>query len=276
MTKNKHGLSRSIPEATKRRIRQDSGFGCVICAQAFTIFEHIFPEYADAKKHDPKNMTLLCHQCAGKHTRKQLSKSTIWETKKNPKPFQNGFSHENLDIGIDSPLIEIGPIVAKNCKSVLSCGGVSLLSISAPEKIGGPFRLSAIFKDIFGKIKFEIVENEWRVHNGVFDIRVVANRTTLLDSDNKTVLQFSIIPPNSLKIEILNITHNGFSVICDHDQLWIETLVGKRIFVRGDVTIEGGVTALECTENGFLFGTQVGSVTINSASIITQNSIVLG
>ena len=57
---NKHGLSRYIPEAIKREVRQRCGFGCVICGFGFYDYEHFDPDFADAKFHDPNGMTLLC------------------------------------------------------------------------------------------------------------------------------------------------------------------------------------------------------------------------
>ena len=58
--KNKFELSRTIPEPIKRQIRQDSGFGCVICGLGIIQYEHVDPEFHLAKIHDPSKMTLLC------------------------------------------------------------------------------------------------------------------------------------------------------------------------------------------------------------------------
>ena len=60
--KNDHGLSRHIPEDVKREVRQRSRFGCVIpgCRRAFYEYEHIEPEFKDAKSHDPAAICLVC------------------------------------------------------------------------------------------------------------------------------------------------------------------------------------------------------------------------
>ena len=150
--RNKHGLGRNIPKSIKQKIRQDAGFGCVICGLAICTYEHIEPEFHSAKKHDPSRMTYLCHQCAGKHTRKQLSKETIWAAKSNPKALTVGYSFEKFDIGTSSPTITLGPLRISNCASVITINGKSILSIAAPLAPGRPFLLSAVFTDYGSRV----------------------------------------------------------------------------------------------------------------------------
>ena len=48
--KNQHGLSRSIPEDVKQHVRQECGFGCVICGNIIIDYEHIDPGFAEARE----------------------------------------------------------------------------------------------------------------------------------------------------------------------------------------------------------------------------------
>lgn len=48
---NQFGLSRDIPEAVKRQVRQRDGFGCIICGSAIIEYEHFEPEFHAAKFH---------------------------------------------------------------------------------------------------------------------------------------------------------------------------------------------------------------------------------
>lgn len=75
---NRHGLSRYIPPNIKRTIRKQCGFGCVVCGVAFSMYEHIDPEFCDAKEHDPNKMELLCGSCHG-ICDKLLITLNIWE-----------------------------------------------------------------------------------------------------------------------------------------------------------------------------------------------------
>jgi len=46
---NQHNLSRDIPRTVKRKVKKDSGFGCVICGSAICQYEHI--DLAPARLH---------------------------------------------------------------------------------------------------------------------------------------------------------------------------------------------------------------------------------
>lgn len=54
------GLSRDIPDPIKRVVRQECGFGCVICGCAIYHYAHFGIPFRDATEHDPKQMALLC------------------------------------------------------------------------------------------------------------------------------------------------------------------------------------------------------------------------
>ena len=113
---NKHGLKRSdLGMALKRSIRQRSGFGCVVCGNAIGEYEHVDPEFADAKEHDVNGMTFLCIQCHGKVTKGHLSKETVKNWMSQPAALRTGFSFEAFDIGSQPPTIRFGPMSAVNC-----------------------------------------------------------------------------------------------------------------------------------------------------------------
>lgn len=73
MSKNKHGLSRTIPDKIKEQVRKNSGFGCVICGVGIIEYEHVNPEFKDCTEHNSENITLLCPTCHSKKTRGFLS-----------------------------------------------------------------------------------------------------------------------------------------------------------------------------------------------------------
>src|SRR5689334_6226345 len=74
---NKHGLSRDIPKRIKREVRRRSRFGCVLCRSGIYDYEHIDPEFADARKHDPDKICCLCPSCHALVTRGQRSKAMV-------------------------------------------------------------------------------------------------------------------------------------------------------------------------------------------------------
>jgi len=73
MDVNKHCLKREIPAAVKRTVRQACGFGCMVCGEAIYEYEHIDPEFAEAKEHSPDAIGLLCPTCHARVTRRLYS-----------------------------------------------------------------------------------------------------------------------------------------------------------------------------------------------------------
>lgn len=251
--KNRFGLSRTIPTSIARQIRREAGFGCVICGLAIATYEHIEPEFAQARKHDPKKMTFLCHQCAGKHTRKQLSKATIFAAKLKPFARQNGFSFEAFDMGQQHPLIEIGPMQAIRCASIITANGVSILSIAAPEILGGPFRINALFNSFSGMPVLEIRNNEWRANAYAWDIVVSGARITIKDSNNVIVLQIRVDAGKSIEFERLLMFSYGHKIELIGPQLIIQTLGGQRINVDR-LLFSDCLSAITISDNGVSLG----------------------
>lgn len=105
---NKHGLSRTIPEQIKREIRQQCGFGCVICGCAIYHYEHIDPVFAEAKEHEPSKMALLCGGCHDKVTRGYWSKNKVKRALEQPKCFEQNFSSAMFDVDWENSEVILG------------------------------------------------------------------------------------------------------------------------------------------------------------------------
>jgi hypothetical protein len=135
---NKHGLSRDIPSPVKQAVRQRDGFGCVVCGLALIKYEHLDPEFKEAKSHDTAGIVLLCGGCENKRTKGMLSVDTIKRAAGNPRAKQFGFSRESMDVGLKPPTIRVGSVVATNCRTFLRIEGESVLSVLASEQEGGP------------------------------------------------------------------------------------------------------------------------------------------
>lgn len=249
--KNKFDLSRRIPIATKRKIRQDAGFGCVHCGNGIFTYEHIDPEFSKAKKHDPAKMTLLCHQCAGKHTRGQLSKETIWKAKRDPFSRRSGYSFESFDFGTDHPTIQIGRVSAIDCDSLIEIFGEPIVSISKASEKGKPYEVSAIFKGTTGEILLKIEKNEWIAPTNAWDIEFVGQRLSITSKEMDHKLVIVSIPPNTLIVEQAHMNWDGNIVRCAKGDLSIQMLdgqivtlgVGRAGYCRAAISVdENGVT----------------------------------
>jgi hypothetical protein len=159
--KNKHGLNRYVPSDIRARIRRDAGFGCVICGCVLVDYEHIDPEFNQAKEHNPEKMTLLCISCHGRVTRKIISKKAVWEAKNNPRSLQDGYVHDLLFVNTDEMEIKIGNSSSKNTKTILTIHGKPVIWFEPPFEDGEPSKLCAIFYDENGEAISYVNRNQF-------------------------------------------------------------------------------------------------------------------
>lgn len=221
--KNKHGLSRSIPAATKREIRRRCGFGCVICGLGFYDYEHFDPDFCDAISHDAKGMTLLCTQCNQKRRRGVLSAETVARHNQKPKSLENGFAQEWLDVSTESVEVIFASSSFSDCHTIINVKGDSVLSVMPPEAAGSPHRISGLFTDDTGAITLRIEENQWIAGADNWDVEWVGRTVTIRNGPGQIVLVMTTIPPNKLIVERLNMSINGVSLLGNKDELKITT-----------------------------------------------------
>lgn len=200
---NQHGLKRYIPAAIRKRIRKEAGFGCVICGNVVSEYEHIEPEFHNAQEHDPEKMTLLCGTCHGKVTRKQISKKIVWQAKANPKALQDGYVYDMLYCNTDEMEFRIGNCKTKNCKTILTIYGKPILWFEPPEFKNEPSKLCCIFYDENGENISYVNRNEFYATSKSEDIHVEATIFTI-KSSKKKLLKINISGYESFQISVMN------------------------------------------------------------------------
>lgn len=206
---NRHGLSRTVPAAVKREIRQRCGFGCVVCGSAYIEYEHFDPDFADATEHNPAGMTLLCSQCNQKRARGRLSAQTVANANANPRCLQQGFSSEIFDFSSEPVEIVFAGVIFYNCSHVIVVNGLPLLSLRPPVEAGQPMRLFGYFSDINGRETLKIKDNEWRVMPGNWDVECVGPRITIRNSPGEISLIVRMEPPTRLIVERIDMQFKG-------------------------------------------------------------------
>ncbi len=212
--KNKHKLSRTIPNSIKYIIRKEAYYGCVSCGIAIYEYEHIDPPFQEAKKHDSEKMTILCPTCHAKVTRGFTSKDTVWKWKNEPWGKKNGYCHESFNISSDNFAIWLGASKIEKLEKILTIDDECLLSIKPPQEEGSPFLLSAAFYDNQEKKILEIIDNEWRAGSDVFDICCVSGKIGIRQ-DGKFVLKIICFPPNQIAIELVDMVYKGLKIKSD-------------------------------------------------------------
>ena len=203
---NKHGLPRDIPAPIKRKIRQRSKFGCVICRAGIFDYEHIDPEHSEATTHDPDDICCLCTACHAKVTRGHFSKAYVRKKYKEveaadvrevPPPF------DGLDFHDGKAELKIGGIsYDPGVTAVVKYHGNEIFSISPSESdMAG---INALFLDDDGKESLKILDNVWHGAVEAWDTEVVGPRIMVRKRKGVFALVLRLEPPGRIVIEKLD------------------------------------------------------------------------
>ncbi|MCX6680634.1 MAG: hypothetical protein NTX42_09775 [Methanothrix sp.] len=245
--KNRYGLSRDIPEPTKRDIRKRCGFGCVKCGFAYYQYHHFDPPFEEAKSHDPRGITLLCGRCHDLEKGGLLSQDSVRVCNKNPICLTNGFSFFPLDLGTKTPEVILGTNMFINNPIIIEGYGLPLLEIEAPEESGTPFRISAVFQNKLGKEIARIVQNEWHGVQTNWDIQINGPKIIIRHALRSIDLEINIESPNRLIIERINMFYRGWQLNSTKDELEVYYPDGSRWFTARNALFCGN-------SHGIVFG----------------------
>lgn len=233
--KNKHGLPRYIPAPIRRTIRQDCGFGCLICGCAIYHYEHIDPEWHAARDHLPSKMALLCGGCHSKVNKKIWSKDKIKEARNDPYCLRAGASHYALDVASGEFKVRMGAAIFVDPKCVLSIFGCELLRIAEPEQSGAPPRVYGEFYDSEGARMFRIDDNEFMGDVSNWDIETVGPVTTIRRKEREIALRFRMTTRSSIEIERLDMWYKGARVIADTGGVTIANPANQSVQFHGSI-----------------------------------------
>ncbi len=204
-------MGRYIDVDVQRAVRQECCFGCVICGNLVTQFEHFDPPFAEARTHRIEGIALLCGSCHDQKTRKFLSVESVRAARANPKACRDGFASTQLDAMAPFQL-EVGAMSFENVTSILRLGGEELLVVQPPNRDGGPVRVSGTFYDEAGAEVLKLVENVIEVRAENWDAQAMGGRFIVRKGKRNIALELSVIPPHLLRIEYLKMRTHGLSI----------------------------------------------------------------
>lgn len=226
--RNQFGLSRTIPEDVKRQVRQRCGYGCVICGTSIVEYEHVRPEFAKAKAHDPQAIALLCPTCHAKKTRNFLSVGKILKAMERPIAKTSGYAFSELEDHASHPYVVLGGMTLKNCPTPVQVRGMPLISIEQAEQDGGPYQLSASFFDEKGIPSLFIRRNEWQVAANLWDVEAIGGKITVRTGPGEIALQMQLAPGEGVVIQRLRMHCGGYLFEANQDQLDVISAGGGR------------------------------------------------
>jgi len=278
---NKHGLSRTIPETVKRKIRKNSGFGCVLCGCAICEYEHVDPEWHEALTHNPNKMTLLCGSCHSKKTRGIYSADLIKEAMRNPVCKTKGFSFDYLDFGRQKPIVQLGKTTFDNPLSLISINGVSYFSIIPPDPQfrGEPYKISALFSDNDENSIIGIKDNIWYGNAKNWDVETKGRQIIVRKKKGEISLKIENIPGDRFIIHKLDMNINGYLIHSDNSGMKIKTTSNKEILTLcGEGSIRGKI-AINIINEQVIFDRLIvngGEMDWHGGGIITNCTFVNG
>ncbi|HBR0427241.1 TPA: hypothetical protein ACXIWS_003627 [Klebsiella pneumoniae] len=242
---NKFGLKDSdLKEEQKKKIRRDAGYGCVICGALFIQYEHIEPEFHEAKEHDPDKMTLLCGSHHDDVSHSRITKQDVWRAKENPKNKQGDSiyrdlyhqkNNTNIIIGDNS----IGAVVHKIFDSILTIRNKPVLWFEQGSDPESPIEVCAIFHGLDGLPHAYINRNCFTTVVADYDIKGKGPRVTISDG-KKVILILNFEGGKTLKIERINMSYK--------DSL-VEVKTNKKLCI----SIAGNTTRLNRSQVGTLY-----------------------
>lgn len=251
---NDFGLKRHIPNQIKREIRKRCGFGCVVCGLGIYEYEHVDPEFKDAKEHTSNCMTLLCHQCHGKKTRGQISTETIKRHMKKPKCLQQGYTNEFFDIGTKQPSIKVGESIFNNTDTLFEIEEKELISFKSPRDEGEPFLLNAEFYNDQNELVLKIENNEWEATTDNWDLEIIGRTLKIRERLGKFVLEIENNPYGIFSIKRINMNYKGYKISNTKKKFIVTTKTGMQMQLEGANSASNLSTAYILSKKSFVFG----------------------
>jgi hypothetical protein len=239
--KNKHGLSRYIPEDIKRKVRQKCGYGCVVCGTAIIEYEHVDPEFSDAKEHDPNKIVLLCSQCHAKVTRKFLSKEAVKLASKKPASIKCNYASEMFQLLAATPKFTIGGASITNTPIPLEVKGYPVIQVKPAEEGGAPARFSATFFNSRGELSLQIIDNEWRVNSGNWDFEAIGGSLVIRDNHRNISLKLSVSDTDGIVVQKINMRIDSYRIEGNTTELFVLADDGTKISCGGMMADNCGV-----------------------------------
>jgi len=145
-----------LPRSVARKLRQEAGFGCVICGNPIIVYHHII-EWSEWHHFDPDHMTVLCPDHHAFATNRSLSHEQVYEAKRHPanrRLAQGAFPFVN-----ESPRFIVGTIGVVNCREIFRIGNKWLLRMSFRPRHGLLLDAQLFTRD--NQPLLRIWENEW-------------------------------------------------------------------------------------------------------------------
>lgn len=188
--KNRHGLTRDVPDPVARAVRRDCGFACVVCGSLGMHYDHFEPEFVDCIEHNPDGIALLCADCHQDKTSGRLSKSVVAAARLRAKERWKDPAWRSQLYGKEVRL-RIGSNVLRGPHVGLRLGSTPLLRIDAAVDDLEPWSLSGVLVHGAGEVaRFE--QNRVIACSGNWDVELAGKLLTFRPKHGEIVLELAL------------------------------------------------------------------------------------
>ncbi|MBH0238476.1 HNH endonuclease signature motif containing protein [Methylobrevis albus] len=195
--------SRTIPEPVQRQVRQDCGFGCVICGAPIFTYDHI-DEFSITQSHESSNIALLCYNHHMEKTAKRLSKDVVKKYRASP--------HNKMrkSKGIHTWILQGNSVEFRIGNNVFGSPAMSdgekyvainfmEMEIFSVRREGDNLLVSIFINDIEGNQVLKIIDNEMILGENLWDFDFSGTRMKIRSLSNpKRVINFEFNPNTSV------------------------------------------------------------------------------
>ncbi|WP_443970341.1 HNH endonuclease signature motif containing protein [Sphingobium sp. CR28] len=249
--------NRNIPEETKRLVRQDCFFGCVLCGAPIFEYDHI-EEFHIVNKHEISNLALLCPNHHREKTSGRLSSDRVKNGRQNP--FNKGREHASpwhIEPGRNR-IVEFGSNIASGLDGD---GDYRVIWINGRNYFvqhseNGWVTFSAAITTIDGEILLLIDRGELKSPVNIWDIKYQGTNLKIRVAPTEIILDMDF------SNEKIRINHGFFVDERDKSGLYIKD---KKI-----IAAFKGIERGTC-EGGFAMGNQGGVFGLASDQSFMEN-----
>jgi hypothetical protein len=229
--------SRNIPAAIKREVRQQCGFGCVICGNPIIQYHHINP-WAEVREHTADNIVAVCPT---HHTETiGMTKELVREFKASPINLKFGqTSPKLLRITSNEFVVTMGTVTYETQFSERLPVTIPVILDDAPmiivKRIESLTLLSLAVYSEQNQPLLIIQDNEIVHSTEVWDSQFVGNKVTLHGARSKKIIEFTYHPDQpGLSISRGEFFFNNWKVIihASGDLEFSHPVAGTRTFAE--------------------------------------------
>lgn len=191
-----------IENELARLVRQDCGFGCVLCGCPLYDVHHI-DDYSQNPEHAREKLALLCPTHHREATNHLLPKEQIIQARGSPhnrtvgrsRPHRLHFSGDECTVWLgDSDTKSVG---TPNTFTVLMIDGVSLMGF---RFVDGNLLLQLLLLDECDQPILIAVDGQLQYLPTAWDIQFRRNRLTLKDASRRCRLELVLEPPTTIRV----------------------------------------------------------------------------